>query len=101
LLYSNDVLRQVHSLGDVPLIGIIILLTVVGFYLASSLGEIKFMKLNETTALAKEINMIKDSNNLVHTKSTTFNHSFKQASMLENIQMFIVGMVSSAWGAFA
>lgn len=97
MLYLNDVLRQVHSLGDVPLIGIIILLTVVGFYLASSLGEIKFMKLNETTALAKEINMIKDSNNLVHTKNTTF----KQASMLENIQMFIVGMVSSAWGAFA
>lgn len=94
-------LRQVHSLGDVPLIGIIILLTVVGFYLASSLGEIKFMKLNETTALAKEINMIKDSNNLVHTKNTTFNTSLKQASMLENIQMFIVSMVSSAWGAFA
>ena len=51
--------------------------------------------------LIKEINMIKDSNNLVHTKNTTFNTSFKQASMLENIQMFIVGMVSSAWGAFA
>ena len=94
-------LRQVHSLGDVPLIGLIILLTVVGFYLASSLGEIKFMKLNETTALAKEINMIKDSNNLDHTKNTTFNNSFKQASMLENIQMCIVGMVGSAWGAFA
>jgi hypothetical protein len=67
------VFRHVHALGDVPLIGIIILLTVVGFYLASSLREIKFMKLNETTALAKEINVIKDLNNLVHTKNTTFN----------------------------
>lgn len=94
-------LRQVHSLGDVPLIGLIILLTVVGFYLASSLGEIKFMKLNETTALAKEIIMIKDSKNLDHTPNTTYNKAFKQASRLENIQMFIVGMVSSAWGAFA
>lgn len=93
-------LRQVDSLGDVPLIGLVILLTVVGFYLASSVGEIKFMKLNETTPLAKEIIMIKDSNNLDHTPNTT-NNSFKQASMLENIQMFIVGMVGSAWGAFA
>ena len=90
-----------HSLGDVPLIGLIILLTVVGFYLASSLGETKFMKLNETTALAKEKNMIKDSNNLHHTLISTHNNIFKQASMLENIQMFIVGMVSSSWGAFA
>lgn len=94
-------LRQVHSLGDVPLIGLIILLTVVGFYLASSLGEIKFMKINETTALAKEKTMIKDSNNLHHTSNTTHNNTFKQASMLENLQMFIVGMVSSTWGAFA
>lgn len=90
-----------HSLGDVPLIGLIILLTVVGFYLASSFGEIKFMKLNEPVTLEKEINMIKDTNNLNHTPKTTHNNAFKQASMLENIQMFIVGMVSSVWGAFA
>ncbi|WP_147435470.1 hypothetical protein [Acinetobacter cumulans] len=59
------------------------------------------MKLNETTALAKEKNMIKDSDNQYHTPNTTYNNTFKQASMLENLQMFIVGMVSSAWGAFA
>lgn len=94
-------LRQVHSLGDVPLIGLIILLTVVGFYLASSLGEIKFMKLNDAVTLEKEVYMIKDTNNLDHTPNTTHNNIFKQASMLENVQMFIVGMVSSTWGAFA
>lgn len=59
------------------------------------------MKINETTALAKEKTMIKDSNNLHHTSNTTNNNTFKQASMLENLQMFIVGMVSSTWGAFA
>ncbi|MDH2510828.1 hypothetical protein QDS52_17695 [Acinetobacter baumannii] len=60
------------------------------------------MKLNETTtALAKEMTMIKDSKNLDRTQNTTHTNAFKHASMLENIQMFIVGMVSSAWGAFA
>ncbi len=90
-----------HSLGDVPLIGLIILLTVVGFYLASSFGEIKFIKLNEAVTLEKEIDMIKDMTNLNHTLNTTHKNILKQASMLENVQMFIVGMVSSAWGAFA
>ena len=87
--------------GDVPLIGLIILLTVVGFYLASSFGEIKFIKLNEAVTLEKEIDMIKDMTNLNHTLNTTHKNILKQASMLENVQMFIVGMVSSAWGAFA
>ncbi|WP_163120358.1 hypothetical protein [Acinetobacter pittii] len=59
------------------------------------------MKLNETAALEKEIYMIKDPTNLDHTPITTYNNNLKQASMVENIQMFIVGMVSSAWGAFA
>jgi len=95
------VLRQVHSLGDVPLIGLIILLTVIGFFLASSLGEIKFMKFNEATVLEKEKHMIKVITNLNHTKNTEKNELLKQASMLENIQMFIVSMVGSAWGAFA
>jgi len=39
--------------------------------------------------------------NLNHTKNTEKNELLKQASMLENIQMFIVSMVGSAWGAFA
>lgn len=90
-----------HSLGDVPLIGLIILLTVIGFSLASKLGKIKFMKINESTTLEKEKHMIKAITNLHHTTNTTKNELLEQASMLENIQMFIVGMVGSVWGAFA
>jgi hypothetical protein len=91
----------VDSLGDVPLIGLILLLAIIGFSLANSLGQIKFMKLNETTMLKEERNMIKDTNNLNRTSDITCNKVFKQASMLENIQMCIVSTFSSALGAFA
>ncbi|SSV39773.1 Uncharacterised protein [Acinetobacter baumannii] len=89
------------SLGDVPLIGLILLLAIIGFSLANSLGQIKFMKLNEVTMLEQEINMIKDINNLNRTPNITGNKLFKQASMLENVQMCIVSTVSSVFGAFA
>ena len=59
------------------------------------------MKINESTTLEKEKHMIKAVTNLNHTTNTTKNELLKQASMLENIQMFIVGMVGSVWGAFA
>jgi len=63
----------VDSLGDVPLIGLILLLAIIGFSLANSLGQIKFMKLNEVTMLEQEINMIKDINNLNRTPNITGN----------------------------
>ncbi|MFW1825040.1 hypothetical protein ACG93V_16845 [Acinetobacter baumannii] len=45
--------------------------------------------------------MIKDINNLNRTPNITGNKLFKQASMLENVQMCIVSTVSSVFGAFA
>jgi hypothetical protein len=88
-------------LEDVPLIGLILLFITIGFYLATSLGEMKFMKLNEATMLEKERNMIKNSNNLYHTPKNTHNKLIKHACLFENAQMFVLSMISSMIGAFS
>lgn len=81
------------SLGDVPLIGLITLFVWLGIMLSNELGDKKFNLLNQSTQ-SLEVSM-KEAINLNR------NNTFKQASMFENLQMIIVGVISSQFGAFA
>ncbi|GEM_PF-2574609 len=82
------------SLGDVPLIGLITLFVWLGIMLSNELGYKKFNLLNQSTQ-SLEVSM-KEAINLNRN-----NKLFKQASMFENVQMSIVGVISSQFGAFA
>jgi hypothetical protein len=81
-------------LGDVPLIGLITLFVWLGIMLSNELGYKKFNLLNQSTQ-SLEVSM-KEAINLNRN-----NKLFKQASMFENVQMSIVGVISSQFGAFA
>lgn len=81
------------SLGDVPLMVLITLFVWLGFMLSNELGYKKFNLLNQSNQ-SVEVSM--EAINLNHN-----NKIFKQASMFENLQMFIVGVISSQFGAFA
>jgi len=87
------IFRQALSLGDVPLIGLITLFVWLGIMLSNELGDKKFNLLNQSTQ-SLEVSM-KEAINLNR------NNTFKQASMFENLQMIIVGVISSQFGAFA
>ncbi|MFH7805004.1 hypothetical protein [Acinetobacter sp. BSP-53] len=80
-------------MGDVPLIGLITLFVWLGIMLSNELGDKKFNLLNQSTQ-SLEVSM-KEAINLNR------NNTFKQASMFENLQMIIVGVISSQFGAFA
>lgn len=82
------------SLGDVPLIWLITLFVWLGIMLSNELGYKKFNLLNQSTQ-SLEVSM-KEAINLNRN-----NKLFKQASMFENVQMSIVGVISSQFGAFA
>jgi len=88
------IFRQALSLGDVPLIGLITLFVWLGIMLSNELGYKKFNLLNQSTQ-SLEVSM-KEAINLNRN-----NKLFKQASMFENVQMSIVGVISSQFGAFA
>ncbi|WP_213687304.1 hypothetical protein [Acinetobacter sp. WY4] len=81
-------------MGDVPLIGLITLFVWLGIMLSNELGYKKFNLLNQSTQ-SLEVSM-KEAINLNRN-----NKLFKQASMFENVQMSIVGVISSQFGAFA
>lgn len=79
-------------MGDVPLIGLTTLFVGLGILLSNELGYEKFNLLNQSTQ-SREIPMIE-----INTLRTANLNKF---SVFENIQMIIIGVISSELGALA
>lgn len=79
-------------MGDVPLIGLTTLFVGLGILLSNELGYEKFNLLNQSTQ-SREIPMIE-----INTLRTA---NLNKVSVFENIQMIIIGVISSELGALA